>query len=184
MSEQKNKFEAMLEKLVADDKQGAEELFHDIVVEKSRDIYENLLADDVEEKEVDEAAKDDEVEETTKDDEVDEASKNDDEETTEAKDEEAKEDDKDVKEDFDLDEFEVEPATEADPTDDMMGDMEMPADDEGEGDMDDAEGGDEEAEVREDLRKENEHPCRAALQGFPSGICHLPQLCPCPPIRR
>lgn len=139
-----NKFEEMLERLVNNDKTGAEELFHEIVVEKSRDIYENLLADDVEEKEVDEAAKDDEVEETTKDDEVDEASKNDDEETTEAKDEEAKEDDKDVKEDFDLDEFEVEPATEADPTDDMMGDMEMPADDEGEGDMDDAEGGDEE----------------------------------------
>ena len=43
MSEQKNKFEAMLEKLVADDRSGAEELFHDIVVEKSREIYENLL---------------------------------------------------------------------------------------------------------------------------------------------
>ena len=48
MSEQKNKFEAMLEKLVADDKQGAEELFHDIVVEKSREIYENLLEGDLE----------------------------------------------------------------------------------------------------------------------------------------
>ena len=68
-----NKFEEMLERLVNNDKTGAEELFHEIVVEKSRDIYENLLADDVEEKEVDEAAKDDEVEETTKDDEVDEA---------------------------------------------------------------------------------------------------------------
>ena len=52
MSEQKNKFEAMLEKLVADDKQGAEELFHDIVVEKSREIYENLLEGDLEDAKV------------------------------------------------------------------------------------------------------------------------------------
>ena len=54
MSEQKNKFEAMLEKLVADDKQGAEELFHDIVVEKSREIYENLLEGDLEDAKVEE----------------------------------------------------------------------------------------------------------------------------------
>ena len=56
MSEQKNKFEAMLEKLVADDKQGAEELFHDIVVEKSREIYENLLEGDLEDAKVEEKA--------------------------------------------------------------------------------------------------------------------------------
>ena len=40
----RNKFEEMLEKLVAEDRKGAEELFHEIVVEKSRNIYENLLA--------------------------------------------------------------------------------------------------------------------------------------------
>ena len=51
-----SKFEAMLEKLIAEDKAGAEELFHEIVVEKSRDIYENLLADDTAEVEVDETA--------------------------------------------------------------------------------------------------------------------------------
>ena len=39
----RNKFEEMLEKLVAEDRKGAEELFHEIVVEKSRNIYENLL---------------------------------------------------------------------------------------------------------------------------------------------
>ena len=38
-----NKFEQMLEKLVNEDKAGAEELFHDIVVEKSRDIYASLI---------------------------------------------------------------------------------------------------------------------------------------------
>ena len=56
-----NKFEEMLEKLVNEDKAGAEELFHEIVVEKSRDIYEGLLESDLE------------VDETT-DEEVDEAS--------------------------------------------------------------------------------------------------------------
>ena len=58
-----SKFEAMLEKLIAEDKAGAEELFHEIVVEKSRDIYENLLADDTAEVEVDETAKEDAKEE-------------------------------------------------------------------------------------------------------------------------
>lgn len=64
----RNKFEEMLEKLVNEDRAGAEELFHEIVVEKSRDIYENLLEDDLE---VDEA-NDEEVDEAT-DEEVDEA---------------------------------------------------------------------------------------------------------------
>ena len=35
-----NKFEKMLELLVNEDKEAAQELFHEIVVEKSRDIYE------------------------------------------------------------------------------------------------------------------------------------------------
>ena len=55
----RNKFEEMLEKLVSEDRKGAEELFHEIVVEKSRNIYENLLADDVKELDVDEASKED-----------------------------------------------------------------------------------------------------------------------------
>ena len=44
----KNKFEEMLERLVNEDKAGAEELFHEIVVEKSRDIYANLIESDIE----------------------------------------------------------------------------------------------------------------------------------------
>jgi hypothetical protein len=123
-----NKFEQMLEKLVNEDKAGAEELFHEIVVEKSRDIYESLLESDLE---VDEAADEDED-----DDEVDEAADEEVEETA---------DDKELDEDFNLDEFEVE----ADPMDAMMGDMEVdggdeaPAmdmdmgDEEGEGDVED-----------------------------------------------
>ena len=41
-----NKFEEMLEHLVNEDREKAEELFHDIVVEKSRKIYEDLLAEE------------------------------------------------------------------------------------------------------------------------------------------
>jgi hypothetical protein len=114
----KNKFEEMLERLVNEDKAGAEELFHDIVVEKSRDIYASLIESDIEIEE-----DDTEVEETT-DEEVDEAS---DEEVDEATDEE-------TNENFDLDEFEVEADPMdmgGDPTDDMMGDIEA-GDDEGE----------------------------------------------------
>ena len=50
----KSKFEQMLEKLVADDKAAAEEIFHNIVVEKSRSIYEGLLEDDIKDIEVEE----------------------------------------------------------------------------------------------------------------------------------
>ena len=81
----RNKFEEMLERLIAEDKAGAEELFHEIVVEKSRDIYENILENDLEEvadEEVDETT-DEEVDETT-DEEVDEAT---DEEVDEASEE-------------------------------------------------------------------------------------------------
>jgi hypothetical protein len=143
----RNKFEEMLEKLVNEDRKGAEELFHEIVVEKSRQIYENLLEDDMEDLDVKESDKDDE--------EVDEASENDDEETNEATDEDEKtdeskdeevdeaSDDEEVAEDIPV---ELTPEGDddmgGDPADDMMADIE-----------DDAEGedkpeGDEEIEDR------------------------------------
>jgi hypothetical protein len=50
----RSKFEQMLEHLINDNEAKARELFHDIVVAKSREIYENLLADDFEEEETDE----------------------------------------------------------------------------------------------------------------------------------
>jgi len=50
-----NKFEEMLERLINEDRQGAEELFHDIVVEKSRSIYESLLDDEESEYDFEEA---------------------------------------------------------------------------------------------------------------------------------
>lgn len=47
----KTKFEQLIEYVINDEEQKAHELFHDIVVEKSREIYENLMneEDDVEE---------------------------------------------------------------------------------------------------------------------------------------
>jgi hypothetical protein len=41
------KFEQMLELLINEDKSKAEELFHELVVSKSREIYESLLDDDM-----------------------------------------------------------------------------------------------------------------------------------------
>ena len=76
-----NKFEQLIELFIAEDEQGAKDLFHEIVVEKSRSIYENLVDEEqveetaeVEEDAEDEAveeAKDEEVEEST--DEVEES---------------------------------------------------------------------------------------------------------------
>jgi hypothetical protein len=133
----RNKFEEMLERLINEDREGAEELFHEIVVEKSRDIYESLLEDDLADEEVDEAA------DESDDDDLDEA--------------EDEDDDDELEEDFDLDEFEVEANPMdmgGDPTDDMMGDIEMPpADMDGDMDMDDMDmEGDDDVEDRiEDL---------------------------------
>ena len=130
------KFEEMLERLINEDKEGAEELFHEIVVEKSREIYESLLEDDLSDEEVDEAAEDEEV---------DEAAKEDDEDVEEA----SEDDEEQVDEEFDLEEFEVEAdpmaAMGGDPADDMMGDVEVDGGDmdmgdeegEGEGDIED-----------------------------------------------
>jgi hypothetical protein len=124
----RSKFEAMLELLVNEDKEGAEALFHEIVVEKSRDIYESLLEDE----EVDEAS-DEEVDEAS-DEEVDES----DEDLDEA-DEEVEESDDDLEEGFDLDEFEVEadPMMGGDPAGDMELDMEPNMDGDDDMDMDD-----------------------------------------------
>ena len=131
------KFEEMLDRLVNEDKEGAQELFHEIVVEKSRDIYESLLENDLDDDEAVEEATDEEVEES------------DDEDLDEATDEEVEEsDDEELDEDFNLDEFEVEAdpmaAMGGDAGDDMMGDVEMPAPDAMDGD----EEGEEELEDR------------------------------------
>ena len=65
----RSKFEQMLEHLVNEESDKAKELFHQLVVEKSREIYENILADDFTTEEEDE---EEAVEEAKKDDEDDE----------------------------------------------------------------------------------------------------------------
>ena len=169
MSEQKNKFEAMLEKLVADDKSGAEELFHDIVVEKSREIYENLLDGDLEDAKVEEKtaeadAKEDKKDEKSVEEKADTSEKEEDavEEKTDAseKEEEAveeKADDSEKAEDkvdeVTTDEVGIIPAEqeisqqapEGDATDDMIGDIEA---DKGEENGDDADHDGEDMEDR------------------------------------
>ena len=145
----KSKLEQMLEKLVNNDRDGADALFHEFVIEKSGGIYEKMLEDDMKDlevdeatdEEVDEASKDADVEEA-KDEEVDEASN--DEEVKEESDEEVDEaSDEDVEEATDekTDENFDEITPEADPmggdaADDMIDDMEA-GDDEGEEEKDD-----------------------------------------------
>lgn len=41
-----NKFEQLIEYVINDEQDKAQELFHEIVVEKSRDIYENIMAEE------------------------------------------------------------------------------------------------------------------------------------------
>jgi len=65
-----NRFEQLIEYVINDEEAKARELFHDIVVEKSRQIYENIMAEEAEE-ELDEAA-DEELDEGA-DEELDEA---------------------------------------------------------------------------------------------------------------
>jgi hypothetical protein len=56
-----NRFEQLIEYVINDEEAKARELFHDIVVEKSRQIYENIMAEEAEE-EIEEGAEE-EIEE-------------------------------------------------------------------------------------------------------------------------
>jgi len=58
-----SKFEQLIEYVINDEEAKAKELFHDIVVEKSREIYENLMQEEEELDEADEAALDESDEE-------------------------------------------------------------------------------------------------------------------------
>ena len=75
------KFEQLLDYLVNEEQEKANELFHEIVVEKSREIYENLIAEEEEQEEETTEAVDSEDEE---DEAMDEAMDCDEEETVES----------------------------------------------------------------------------------------------------
>ena len=107
----KTTLEQMLESLVNDDQAKAEELFHEYVVAKSREIYESLIEDELEE-----ASDEDEDE----DEEMDEAAKDED-----AEDEKVDEEFEDIAIEADDDMGDMG----GDPTDDLEGDLEMGDDD-------------------------------------------------------
>lgn len=135
----KNLLEQMLEHLVNEDQEKAEELFHQYVVEKSREIYENLIEEEVDEN-LDEESKDEDDDE---DETVEEAAKSDDDED---------EDEDEV--DESIEELDVEDLDEADPTDELAGDIsdEMGGEEGDDMDMDDMEGEEkEEEELFQDL---------------------------------
>jgi hypothetical protein len=121
----KNMFEELLEHIVNGEEAKAEEIFHTIVVNKSREIYENLIESDLEEVDIEEASEEEEMDEATEDDE-EEMDESTEEEMDEAADEE------DMDENFGFGEEEG-----GDETDDMMGDVESPAHDADDSDMDD-----------------------------------------------
>lgn len=105
------KFEQLLDLIVNEEMDKANELFHEIVVEKSRDIYENLIAEEADDEEMDESADDDEeMDESADDEEMDESS-HDDEEMDESADE-------DTDESVDLEDSY---GMESDPRDEAMG---------------------------------------------------------------
>lgn len=89
------KFEQLLDYLVNEEMDKANELFHEIVVEKSREIYENLIAEEEEEGQQDEAK--DEQDESVEED-ADEA----DESVEEGMDEEADESVEELEDSFEL----------------------------------------------------------------------------------
>ena len=66
-----NKFEQLIEYVINDEEHKARELFHDIVVAKSREIYENIMADEAEE-DIEESAEE-ELDESSEEEELDES---------------------------------------------------------------------------------------------------------------
>jgi len=102
----------MLERLVNEDTAAAEELFHEYVVTKSREIYQDLIESEISEEEHDDE----------EDDEVDESAETDDEED-------------DVEENYEDIAIEADDEMGGDPTDDLEKDLDAEMDD----DMDDEE---------------------------------------------
>ncbi len=144
-----SKFEKLLDLLVNEHKDEAEKLFHEIVVEKSRSIYEGILEDEEAETTEESADKDDA-------DEVDEAMHKDKKEKKKMK----EESEEDAEEEVEETEEPAESADETieeiggDATDDLLSDIEA----EGEGmdhmDMPDEEGDDEGEEGEEEEEAE------------------------------
>jgi len=115
----RKQFEAMLEALINDDQETAKDIFHNIVVAKSREIYEELLSEDFDLNE--KAEEDKEEEDKEEDKEVDESYGED---MEEAADDEESSDDSDVggdaSDDF-IDDVEDKDGSEEEPAGDEEG---------------------------------------------------------------
>jgi len=122
-----NKIAEMLESLLNNEQSKAEELFHEYVVEKSREIYENLIDSEIDE------ASDEEVEEAS-DEEVEESS-----------------DDEDLEENFE--EVEEGDEEDSDPTGKFINDVEDGEEEEGEEEEGEEEEGEEEGDDSEPATK-------------------------------
>jgi hypothetical protein len=146
----RTQFEAMLEALINEDQETAQEIFHNIVVAKSREIYEELLAEDfeLEENENPFASKEDEEE-------TDESA---DDSEEDASDEEGSEDDAEGEDDD----------VGGDATDDFMSDVNGE-----EGDEEGSEGGDVEDRVM-DLEDALEE-LKAEFEQLMAGEEHEPE---------
>lgn len=119
----KKKLEQMLEHLINEDSAKAEELFHEYVVEKSREIYEGLIDAELAEESDDEEDVEEAAHKDDEDDEVKEAAdEEDDEEVKEASDDEEDMDEgfEDIAIEGDDEEM---PDMGGDPTDDLEGEM-------------------------------------------------------------
>jgi hypothetical protein len=92
-------FEAMLEALINDDQQSAKEIFHNIVVGKSREIYEELLAEDFSQDSGNPYGKDKEDDEMEEDGEMEEDDEMEEGDDSEEDDSDSEEDDSDSEED-------------------------------------------------------------------------------------
>ena len=140
-----SKFEQLLDLIVNEEHDKANELFHEIVVEKSREIYENLIAEEADEEmdeaadeEMDEAA-DEEMDESA-DEEMDEAEDMDesaDEEMDEGADEEMDEAEEELEDSFEVEGDDEEPMG-GDAADDLEGDVEAGGEDQAIFDIKDA----------------------------------------------
>lgn len=137
-----NKFEELLNLVINEETEKAEQLFHDIVVEKSREIYQGIVQEDVDALEIDETKEEESKEEDA---------------TTEAKEEDAVEEAKDeeaVEETADAEQEETTETVGGDATDDLVSDIQ--ADEAGadavaqEGDEEGEEHGDDDVEDKVD----------------------------------
>jgi hypothetical protein len=125
----------MLEHLVNEDSAKAEELFHEYVVAKSREIYENLIETEISEEEKDHEEDDEEMDEAAKDEDAE------DDKVDEASDEDK--DDEKMDEEFEDIAIEADDEMGGDATDDLEAEL-------GD-DPEDAEGEESEEEIMQDL---------------------------------